>query len=222
MNTKFFLFATALFTALFSCTNSYEIESVADRSNAIHEDVSDVETSTDADKARMSAQRSLRSYETKQCYFTVSACLVIDDGAITEKDSSLVVTVEKIVLEVTTDDDKEKILTFEPLPNVSVAEPEHYGQWGDLPCGLDCKSRILHDEAFYFEYLNYYDVDITITYNVRVKDNKLTKGYVILQESMTTKYVSNIASAETLTYNIPIKLSSVKFNTKVDDYETNI
>lgn len=144
----------------------------------------------------------------KECYLTVQSYILID-GQTIPTPSTLRVTVSEIVISVVKN--KGDTITYSPEPVTEIKESISSG-WNNIPGGLSNVPTILYDEPIYFVYDNSYEVNVTIYYVVRVKDDNLAEGYSIHYEKMTVRHSS---TAGTDKVDAPVKLTSVKFDATV-------
>ena len=210
-----------------SCTFSYDREYMEDIMAKYNTtDTITKKTASDSDSIVVQDIRNQNQKEVLELYgdtarynvlnvTNIKSRVIITDDDTMDDIETLKVTVRKVRIDISVDDETQVIW---PEVNETVKEPMEYTGWLCLPDGLKKSNKDVCSEAISFSFLNNYEVRISIFYTVRVRDGHLAQGCSESLEYKTVKLSSSNEWRKNVSVNIPIELTSVQFDAVTDDY----
>ena len=153
--------------------------------------------------------------DSTRCELFVEGKLIVDGGTSSDI-SDTYVTVEKITVNVWTDD--KKMVAYYPEAHTDVAEPSEIFAWENMPVGINYDRKRLNMEPLTISYKDYIYAEVTVYYILRVRDAKLAAGCTVYRYRNTVTCGTSIFKENRMTVLVPLELTSITFSATVDDY----
>ena len=151
-----------------------------------------------------------------KCEIHVDGRLRVHGGTSTDI-SDTYVTVEKITVSIWADDREMK--TYCPEINKEVAEPVEVWEWDTMPVGVNYARKRLTDAPVTVSYMDYFYVEVTVCYMLRVRDTKLAADCTADRYWNTVRYGSSFFRENRMDILVPLELTTIQFDAIVDSYE---